>query len=67
MLLTILLVELGYNTHGPLRPPLKKRVKKINSRSVKKEKLSDPDLESVEFQGTEIHRILDRESSFLLA
>jgi hypothetical protein len=51
----------------PEGPPLKKRVKKINSRSVKKEKLFDPDLESVEFQGTEIHRILDRESSFLLA
>jgi hypothetical protein len=33
-----------------LMPPLKKCVKKINLQGVKKEKLFDPDLESVEFQ-----------------
>jgi hypothetical protein len=67
MLLTILFDEHRDNDYGPLCPLLKKRVKKINSRSVKKEKLFDPDQEFCEFQCPEILQILDRESSFLLA
>jgi hypothetical protein len=40
--MTILFIDPRDNAQGPSRPPLKKRVKKIKSRSVKKEKLSEP-------------------------